>query len=203
MVSFHLAPFIEGLATTAGLIVAIGPQNAFILKQALLRNHVLILCSVCVLIDAILIAIGVSGLGLIFTSSNWLMLLAKYGGAAFLTLYGARSFLAAFRSQSMKIDLKSRHLTLSQALSTVLVMSLLNPHVYLDTCILIGTIGAQFNEHERLSFIAGAILASVGWFVLLGYGAKFLIPFFQKPSSWKILDCIIGTIMWIIAYSLI
>lgn len=198
-----ITPLIEGFATALGLFVAIGPQNAFVLKQSLQRNHILMICLICIVIDTIMIAMGVSGLGIIITQSNKLLLLAKYGGAIFLFLFGLNSFQAAFRNESMKIDLSSKKLSIKKAVLALLAMSLLNPHVYLDNCILIGSIGAQFPEQERIYFIIGACFGSVAWFTLLGYGAKFLIPFFQKPSSWKVLDCIIGVIMWLIAYSLL
>lgn len=200
---FSFASYIEGLLTTLGLIVAIGPQNAFVLRQAILRNHIAIICLICILIDIILIVIGVNGLGQILTRSNTLLLTAKYGGALFLFYYGGRCFWSAFKTHSMKIDMKSKTISLDKAVTTTLMLSLLNPHVYLDTCILIGSIGAQLPKAEYNSFILGASTASLLWFAVLAIGARMLIPFFQKPTSWKILDCIIGIVMWAISYSLL
>ncbi|MBS0272414.1 MAG: amino acid transporter [Proteobacteria bacterium] len=203
MNSFCLAPFIEGCGTGAGLIIAIGAQNAFVLKQGILKNHVFITALTCALIDAFLISVGVGGFGVILTSNALLLTIARWGGAAFLGYYGFRSFQSVFKSESLKLDLKPGRLSLKMSLGTALALSLLNPHVYLDTVILLGSIGAQFPKVERLFFALGAMLASFIWFFGLGYGAAYLGPLFQKPLAWKILDFCIGCIMWGIALSLL
>ena len=199
----YATPFFEGLMTGLALIVAIGAQNAFVLKQGIMRNHIFSIVLTCALIDALLIAIGVQGLGLIFTTSSLLILCAKWGGAAFLGYYGFRSFRAVFKTQSLEISHSHAKPSLKSTLLTVLALSLLNPHVYLDTVVLLGSIGAKFIGPHRNSFMLGAMCGSFIWFFSLGYGAKFLIPLFKKPLSWKILDGLIGVIMWTIAVSLI
>lgn len=203
MDGFCWAPFAEGCGTSAGLIIAIGAQNAFVLKQGILKNYVFITVLICTLIDATLIGVGVGGFGVLVTSSPVLLTIARWGGAAFLGYYGFRSFRAVFKSEVFKLDTSSRRPTLKMSIATALALSLLNPHVYLDTVVLLGSIGAQFPTEGRLFFALGAMLASVTWFFCLGYGAAYLGPLFQKPIAWKILDFIIGCVMWTIALSLL
>ncbi len=203
MDGFCVAPFLEGCGTGAGLIIAIGAQNAFVLKQGILKNYVFITVLICAIIDALLISLGVGGFGAILTSNSLLLSLARWGGAAFLTYYGFRSFRAVFKSESLKLRSGSERLDLKMTIGTVLALSLLNPHVYLDTVVLLGSIGAQFPLEERFFFALGAMLASFIWFFGLGYGASYLAPLFQKPLSWKILDFLIGCVMWAIALSLV
>ncbi len=196
---FYPTAFISGYATSMGLIVAIGAQNAFVLKQGILRNHIFIIALLCSFFDSALIILGVMGLGTIFTSSPMIMNLAKYGGSAFLLWYGWRSFRAAFSKHSLQIDQSKQKPDLRKTISILLALTFLNPHVYLDTCVLVGSIGVQFPEEQRTSFIAGASLASFTWFFALTYFAKLLVPFFKKTISWQILDSITGLIMWTIA----
>ena len=202
---FIFAPtsFIEGLATGFSLIIAIGAQNAFVLKQGILRNHVLPIITICILVDASLIAFGVGGFGAFLASNTTLLTISRFGGATFLAYYGIKSFRSAFAHSSLEIDINAHKLSLKSSVLTVLALSLLNPHVYLDTCVLIGSIGAQVEKQGRPSFAAGAMLASLVWFFALGYGAAFLIPLFKKPMAWKILDCIIGVVMLGIAFVLV
>ena len=202
MYSFYI-PFVEGLGTGAALIIAIGAQNAFVLKQGILKNHVFPTVLTCALIDALLIAFGVGGFGALLTSSALLLNCARWGGAAFLVYYGFRSFRAVLKSDSLDADPNQDRPNFKTSLTTVLALSFLNPHVYLDTVVLLGSIGAQFPVHERSLFGSGTITASFLWFFSLGYGARFLAPLFKKPLAWKILDFAIGVIMWAIAYSLI
>jgi L-lysine exporter family protein LysE/ArgO len=198
------SPLIEGFATGAGLIIAIGAQNAFVLKQGILKNHVFVTVFICALLDAILIGLGVGGFGQILTSSSLLLSGALWGGVAFLTYYGFRSFKAVFASETLTIQKGHGPLPdLKVTLATVLALSLLNPHVYLDTVVLLGSIGAQFPAHERIYFACGAIIASFIWFFSLGYGARYLGPLFEKPLAWKILDFIIGCVMRLIALMLV
>lgn len=202
MFDFHLAAFLEGLAIGAALIIAIGAQNAFVLKQGILRNHVFIIALICALIDSTLIIVGVSGLGLIFATNKIWLSCAKWGGAAFLVYYGFKLFKAVFENESLKISQDNKAPSLKVTVITLLALSLLNPHVYLDTVVLLGSIGAQFASAQRPFFIIGAVVSSFTWFFSLSYGAKYLIPFFQRPLSWKILDFIAGIVMWAIAVSL-
>ncbi len=199
----EFSPFYQGFGVGLGLIVAIGAQNAFVIKQGLLNNQVFIIALTCALIDAILIAIGVAGLGSMISTNKILLGIAKYGGAIFLICYGIRSFYSAFKDDILYISNDDSKLKRKDAFITVLAVSLLNPHLYLDTCVLIGTIGSQFTAYNRLYFAIGAISASFIWFFSIGYGARLLLPIFQKPIAWKILDFIIGIIMFAIAASLV
>lgn len=199
-----IAPMIEGFGIGAGLIIAIGAQNAFVLKQGILKNHVFITVLLCAVIDAILIILGVGGFGQILVSSSLLLSLARWGGAAFLIYYGLRSFRAVFKTESLKLKVGQQdHSDFKQTVVTVLALSLLNPHVYLDTVVLLGSISAQFPAFERFYFAIGAIIASITWFFSMGYGARYLAPLFKKPLAWKILDFIIGCVMWAIALTLV
>ena len=196
-------PFIEGLATMSGLIIAIGAQNTFVLKQGIQGNHVGLIALICASIDTTLVIAGVGGLGAMIASNEIVLMVSRWGGAIFLTCYGLRSFWMAFKNQSLKIDSKGQKLSLKKVVLTALAISLLNPHVYIDTCMLIGSIGAQFPAEERAFFAFGASLVSFIWFFTIGYGAKSLIPLFKNPLSWKILDIIIGVMMLSIAASLV
>ena len=195
--------FIKGYSTTAGLIIAIGAQNAFILRQGLIKSHVLIVALLASIIDISMIYLGVKGLGLVIASHNYLMLTAKYGGILFLFFYGCKCFYSAlFKTNSIDDAHITGKKSLSSAIISLLAMSFLNPHMYLDTTLLIATVGAQLPENQMLYYMAGAGTASVIWFFFLAYGARLLTPIFQKPIAWKILDAIIGVIMWSIALSL-
>lgn len=204
MIPPHLTPLIEGFATSAGLIIAIGAQNAFVLKQGILKNHVFVTVVICAVLDALMISLGVGGFGEILSSNATLEAIARWGGIAFLTYYGFRSFRAVFHDESLKIDRGRGPLpNLKQSIITMSALTLLNPHVYLDTVVLLGSISAQYDDSlERYYFGIGAIMASIVWFFCLGYGARFLGPLFQKPLSWKILDFLIGCTMWLIALTL-
>jgi len=200
---FCVTPLLEGFGTGAALIIAIGAQNAFVLKQGILKNHVFATALICAVTDAALILIGVGGFAKILTSSPILLEIARWGGVAFLAYYAFRSFRAVLKTESLTVALDKKNLpTLRASLTTALALSLLNPHVYLDTVVLLGSIGAQFPVFERPYFALGAILASFIWFFSMGYGARFLGPLFRKPLSWKILDFIIGCIMTILALTL-
>ena len=204
MSTFCFSPLIQGFATGAGLIIAIGAQNAFVLKQGILKNHVFVTVFICAVIDTLLIVLGVGGFGRILTSSSFLLFFARWGGVAFLLYYGFRSFRAVFKTESLRINQGGASLpNLKETITTVLALSLLNPHVYLDTVVLVGSIGAQFSNIERPYFALGAIIASFTWFFSMGFGARYLGPLFQKPLAWKILDFIIGCMMWGIALTLI
>ncbi len=195
--------FIKGYSTTAGLIIAIGAQNAFILRQGLLKSHVLILAILASIIDIFMIMLGVNGLGFIIASHFYLMFAAKYGGILFLFFYGCKCFYSALlKKNSIENEYIVGKKSVKSAIITLLVMSFFNPHMYLDTVLLIGAIGAQLPENQRIYYIAGASLASTIWFFCLAYGAQLLIPVFKKPITWKILDILIGIVMWCIAFSI-
>ena len=204
MESSYLA-LLKGFFIGAGLIIGIGAQNAFVLKQGLKKSHVFATALFCTLADMLLIGLGVGGLADILTS-NWILLfIAKWGGAAFLFWWGFRSFRAIFHKESLQAQ--NSHEPASHSLKKTLLicaaLSFLNPHVYLDAVILLGSIGAQFEKIERPFFAVGAMFASVCWFFGLCYGARLLAPLLKSERSWKIIDFITGCIMWGIALSII
>lgn len=192
---------LEGFALGGGLIVAIGAQNAFILRQGLLRSHVLPLCLVCALSDAMLIAVGVAGFGEIVRSSDNLLFVVRWAGAAFLLAYAALALKRAFSPKAMGAE--GARLSLGTALATVLAFTFLNPHVYLDTVVLVGGLSATYEDDARWHFGAGAMLASFVWFFSLGYGARWLAPLFAKPVAWRVLDFAISAVMALLALRLI
>lgn len=193
------AAYLKGMGLSAGLIMAIGAQNAHVLRMGLKRQHVLLTVAACVLIDAVLITLGVAGMGVLVQSSPTLLFVARWGGAAFLLWYGLRSWRAAFSSEALAVGAEARKLGWREALLTVLAMSLLNPHVYLDTVVLIGSIGGQLAAMERPDFILGAVSSSVLWFVGLGFGAQLLSPWFARPSAWRGIDVLTGSTMLVLA----
>lgn len=193
---------VSGFLLGLSLIVAIGAQNAYILRQGLLRQHVFILCLICALSDAILIIAGVAGLGTIIAQSPALITVVTIGGAVFLLWYGFSAFRRAMHPDGMRA-VNGGAVSLKAAISTCLALTFLNPHVYLDTVVLVGSLSARFEGEARMAYAAGAVIASFVWFFSLGYGARLLQPFFAKPSAWRILDCIIGVVMWAIAFSLL
>jgi len=195
-------PYLSGLTTGAALIIAIGAQNAFVLSNGIRRNHILVIILICIACDAILIYAGVSGVGRVIGTHPLLADLTLWGGALFLTWYGIRSLISACRSNSLE-ETHTTTTSLTTIVLSTLAVTLLNPHVYLDTMILIGTIGSQFATHERGLFSLGAITASVIWFTALGYGGQRLAPLFKNTLSWKILDVSVGVLMLVLATSLL
>jgi L-lysine exporter family protein LysE/ArgO len=198
-----LPVFLEGMGLGAGLIIAIGAQNAFVLRQGLLRQHVFFTALICTLCDVLLITLGVAGLGAVVERAPLLLTVTTWGGAAFLFLYGVRSFRNAFKRETLEAQGQPGATSLRQTGLAVLAFSLLNPHVYLDTVVLLGGIGARHPAADRASFVAGASSASLLWFFGLAYGAALLIPLFRRPVTWRVLDLVIGCVMWLIAARLI
>jgi L-lysine exporter family protein LysE/ArgO len=193
----------RGFGLGASLIVAIGAQNAFVLRQGLKRQRVLLIVSICTLCDAVLLLVGAEGFGSLVAKSPQITRYASWAGIAFLLAYGLRAFASAFRPKSLTVGEESETPPNAVAVATqTLAFSLLNPHVYLDTVVLMGSISAQYPKEGRWWFTCGAMFASFAWFFSLGFGATKLSPFFRKPISWRILDCLIGLIMWGIAFSL-
>ena len=197
-----MTAFYAGFSLGFSLIIVIGAQNAFVLRQGLNREYVFAVCLVCAASDAALILLGVSGFYLMVAQLPWLETAARYGGSAFLLVYGARSFRAALRSSDSLKAAEHADGTLGRAVATCLGLTWLNPHVYLDTVVLLGSVSTQY-PGAKAAFAGGAVLASFVFFFALGYGARILIPFFAKPVSWKILDAVIGVVMWFIAASLL
>lgn len=204
MPPFSFGPFLQGFGLGAGLIIAIGAQNAFVLQQGLRRQHVFATAAICALCDAALILLGVAGLGAVITQSAHLTAVATWGGAAFLFVYGARSFWSALRPGTLDAEQSTLPgSTLRATLLAVLGVSLLNPHVYLDTVVLVGSVGGRYPAGDRVAFAAGAMTASCLWFFGLAYGAARLAPLFRRPLAWRLLDLGVGAIMWAIAASLV
>jgi len=198
MVQAALAGFYLGFS----LILAIGAQNAFVLRQGLRRAHVGPVVLTCAISDAVLIALGVTSFAVIAELMPWVAPLFRYGGAAFLVFYGGRSFLHAWRGGETLVAADADGGTLKSAVLTSLALTWLNPHVYLDTVILIGTIATQYGE-DSLWFGVGAVVASFVFFFSLGYGARALAPVFARPRAWQVLDILIGLVMWAIAAKLV
>ena len=191
---------LAGFSLGFSLILAIGAQNAFVLRQGLRREHVFPIVLTCALSDALLIAAGVAGFGALARAVPWLETVMRYGGAAFLVVYGGRAFLAAWRGGEV-LEAGQAAGSLRKALLTCLALTWLNPHVYLDTVVLLGAVSAQYDD--RLSFALGAMTASFVFFFSLGYGARLLAPLFARPVAWRILDILVGAVMWGIAAKLI
>ncbi|PWF55417.1 LysE/ArgO family amino acid transporter [Massilia glaciei] len=192
---FDVSVFLNGLGLGLGLIMAIGAQNIHVIRTGIAREHVGLTVLSCILIDASLIALGVAGVGTLVQSSPLLLSVAKWGGAAFLLWYGLRSWRAVFAEASMQTGAARPKASAREALVSVFALSLLNPHVYLDTVVLLGAIGGGFGAAARPSFAAGAMCASALWFTALGYGATRLSRWFARPVAWKWIDGIAGTTM--------
>ena len=186
--------FLSGFSIGLSLILAIGAQNAFVLKQGLLRKHVFLVCLICALSDAILITLGVMGFGEIVLAYPWIELFSKYAGAFFLISYGLISLYSSAKNTHNLIPSKDSKDSISSTVITCLAFTWLNPHVYLDTVIMLGSISTQFSETHL--FGLGAITASFAFFFSLGFGASRLTSYFEKPRTWQILEvCIVATMI--------
>lgn len=196
------APFSVGFATGLSLILAIGAQNAFVLRQGLLRRHVMPLVLFCAASDAVLIAAGVAGFGALAARWPAFPTVMAAAGAAFLLVYGALRLRAAWRGDGA-LDPGGQSPTLAATLATAAAFTWLNPHVYLDTVGLIGAISTQFHGTDRLAFGAGAVVASFVFFTALGFGARWLAPLLRTRAAWRGLDAGIGVVMWVLAAKLL
>jgi L-lysine exporter family protein LysE/ArgO len=192
---------VNGYFISISLILAIGAQNAFVLRQGLRREHVAATVAVCALSDAILIAAGVAGFGFVSARIPWLGDAMRWGGVLFLLVYGALRFRAAMQGGEALKPSAGQSASLLSVVTTCLVLTWANPHVYLDTVVLIGSIAAQYDPH-RLAFGVAAALGSLSFFTALGYGARLLAPVFAKPKAWVVLELIVGVTMWAIAAGL-
>ena len=195
--------FSTGFLLGISLIVAIGAQNAFVLRQGILRHHVFYTALFCAISDSLLIIFGIVGIS--FFLEDFFSKFSKiiFGfSALWLAFYGLLRIRSAFRANSAIIANDSESKSLLKTISIVAVFTFLNPHVYLDTIILIGSISQKFSEYTRVYFAIGACSASFIWFFVLAYGAKLLAPIMQKPSYWRIFDLIIALIMFVIAFNL-
>ena len=194
---------LAGLGLGLSLIVAIGAQNAFVLRQGLLRQHVLVVVVICALSDIALIALGIAGAGALFTAVPWLVEVVRWAGAAFLFVYGLLAARRAWRPKTLEAaEAAKAPASLFAVAGTALALTWLNPHVYLDTLVLLGSVGSTHGDH-RWAFGVGAAVASVLWFTLLGFGARLLAPVFARPLAWRVLDGIIALVMITLAVMLV
>ena len=192
---------LHGYLVSLSLILAIGAQNAFVLRQGLRREHVGVVVLACAISDAILIALGVTGFGVVSTAVPWLAEAMRWGGVIFLLVYGALRFKAALAGGEALRPGEGAVASVSKVLTTVLVLTWANPHVYLDTVVLLGSISAQYPGH-RVAFGAAAAAGSFSFFTALGYGARLLAPVFSNPKAWVVLEIVVGATMWAIAAGL-
>ncbi|GAA1071283.1 L-lysine exporter family protein LysE/ArgO [Nocardiopsis composta] len=190
-----------GLGFGLSLIVAIGAQNAFVLRQGLRREHVLAVVAICAVSDAALILLGISGIGTVAALAPWLITAVRWGGVAFLVVYGVLALRRAARPGRLGPAEGAAPAGAAAAVAACLAMTWLNPHVYLDTMVLTGSVGNGYGE-QRWWFGGGAVLGSLVWFTALGYGARFLGPVFRSPRAWRVLDLVIACTMFAIAASL-
>jgi L-lysine exporter family protein LysE/ArgO len=198
-----IGPAATGFATTFALILAIGAQNAFVLRQGLAKQHVFWLCLLCATSDAILITAGVLGFSAIVEKAPMLPMIMAWGGAVFLLVYGAMRFWAAYVGD-YAMQIAGTSAGLWATLATGAAFTWLNPHVYLDTLGLIGAVSTQYDvSNDRYLFGIGAVSASFVFFFSLGWGARLLAPIMQSAWAWRILDVLIGVVMWALAIKLI
>ncbi len=190
---------LAGLGSGAALIVAIGAQNAFVLRQGLQRNHVGAVVLVCILADLCLILLGVMGMGLAVQQHPGLLQWLRYAGATFLAAYAALALQRAWRGESGLQPASAAAASRRRVVLACLGFTLLNPHVYLDTVVLLGSLSTQYGGDGRWAFAAGASAASVLWFLSLGYGARVLLPVFRSPVAWRLFDVGVGVLMLVLA----
>jgi L-lysine exporter family protein LysE/ArgO len=198
-----LSSFAHGFAVSAALIVAIGAQNMFVLRQALRREHVGAVVPFCAAVDAVLIGLGVAGLGALLGQAPQLQRALSLGGGGFLAWYAAGAFRRAWAPGALVAAAGDRGLTLGGALARAAGFTLLNPHVYLDTVLLVGSIGAAEPPAAQPVFVLGAAMASLGWFCALGYGGRALAPLFARPAAWRVLEAVVGGTMLLLAAGLL
>ncbi len=191
---------LPGFLTGLSLIIAIGAQNAFVIKQGLLRQHVLLIVLICAISDAVLIFLGTGGLGALVQSNQGLLEVIRWFGVAYLTWFGIKSVKSAFTNQSLEAS-ESPTVSALKVATTALALTWLNPHVYLDTVILLGSVANQFDS-DRWYFAIGASVASVLWFSAIGFGARAASKYMSRPIFWKILDSLIAIVMFSIAITL-
>ncbi len=202
MDSAILVTIVAGLGFGLSLIIAIGAQNTFVLRQGLRREHVLVVVAVCAVSDVVLIALGVGGLGSLVQAAPGLLDLMRIGGAGFLLVYGLLAARRAWRPSVIDADPAGGPTSLRTTIATCLALTWLNPHVYLDTVILLGSVAGTYRD-QRWWFGLGAAIGSIVWFGGLGFGARLLRPLFARPSSWRVLDALIAAVMLAISASLV
>lgn len=193
----------KGFTIGGSLIVAIGAQNAFVIRQGLLRRQLLLTALMCSLIDSFLIVLGVLGFGQIISTHPFLMVLSKYFAVTFLILYGCHSLYRVYKRGGALEAAEGDLPTTKQTVLMLLALSFLNPHAYLDTVVLLGSIATHHPTHEQVYFALGAICSSFLWFFTITYGGKFLAPLFKHPMSWCVIDCVVSVTMWAMAITLL
>ena len=197
------AALLKGLILGAGMIIPIGAQNSFILNQGIKRNHHILAATICILCDVLLITIGIFGGGKLISSNELLMLFITIGGILFLLVYGGMSFRSALRNQYHKVESVDKRPSRKMIIVTTFAVTLLNPHVYLDTIIILGSVGGTFEGDDRVAFAVGTILASVLWFYALAIAAAKLAPWLSRSKVQQTIDIVVGLIMFAVAYSLV
>ncbi len=198
-----ISAFTTGFVLCATLIIAIGAQNAFVLRQGLRREHVLIIVAFCAVADLLLIGAGVAGVARVLGEAPRLTFVLTGAGTLFLGWYGMRALARARTASAMNVAEGTRRISVRNAVAQAAGFTFLNPHVYLDTVLLMGSIGARQPSDLRFWFVGGAAAASGAWFTTLGFGARLLRPVFRTPRAWQVLDTLIGLTMLALAVSLI
>lgn len=198
MVLSILPPLAKGFVLSASLIVSIGAQNMFVLRQGLKQEHVVPVVLFCAVADSVLVIAGVNGLGHLLAAVPGLSTSLSLGGAAFLSWYAIGAFRRAVRPATLVVE-GDRRLSLAAALAAAAAFTLLNPHVYIDTVMLMGAVGSSLPENQRIFFIIGASSFAATWFASIGFGARFLAPLFARPAAWRVLDVVTGLMMTAIA----
>ena len=198
-----LIAYLSGLGIGAGMIIAIGSQNAFVLMQSLKQEHHMVAAGICAVLDVILIAAGVFGMGAFIQGNATLHLVASLGGAAFLFVFGLGSLRAAFSGKALAVVKSEDKKSLGRVIATTLAISLLNPHVYIDTVISLGAISTTFAPPANYVFGLGCLTISFIWFFGLAFAGKKLIPLFAKPQSWRVLHLLVCGMVWLVAVQLV
>ncbi len=192
----------SGLGFTLSLIVAIGAQNAFVLRQGLMKRHILPVIAICVGSDIMLMSVGIAGFGAIVENAPWLVTAMRVFGGGFLIFYGIAAARRAMKPSAMDATANAQKKSLLPVLGATLAVTYLNPHVYLDTVVLLGSIANSYGDQKWL-FGLGGMVATTVWFSALGFGSRFLQPLFARPKSWQILDMAIAAIMFVIAINIL
>lgn len=200
-----LEDIMRGALISASLIIAIGAQNLFVLKQGLLKNHIFFVVAICFICNFVLMSIGILGVGTYISSNPLITNILVILGAVFLIWYGFTAFKSALSGKnSIQIERHDpKNNSLLKVVLATLAVTLLNPHVYLDTVVIVGGVAGTLTKEQKLAFLIGAFGVSFVWFFGIGYGARLLTPIFKQKKMWTILDCLVGFIMFYIAYRLI
>ncbi len=198
-----LSPLFQGLMLGASMIIPIGAQNSHVLNHGIKRNHHMLAATICLVCDVLLIGFGIFGGAQLIAASSLLMAIISWGGVIFLFSYAALSFLSVWQNNYQQQQLQHQHNNRIGVISTTLAVTLLNPHVYLDTVVILGSVGGQFIGHEKIAFAIGTMLASLLWFYSIAGAAAKLSPWLNKPQTKRAIDGLVGLIMATIGYSLL